>query len=40
MPRDALDYGELVTALNKIATPENVRKTIGNNWLRVLKKAV
>jgi membrane dipeptidase len=38
-PRDASGYGELVTALNKITTPENVRKITGENWLRVLEKA-
>ena len=39
VPRDASGYGELVTALNKITTPENVRKITGENWLRVLEKA-
>lgn len=38
-PRDASGYGELVVALNKITTPENVRKITGENWLRVLEKA-
>ncbi len=38
-PRDAAGYGELVTALNKITSPENVRKITGENWLRVLEKA-
>jgi membrane dipeptidase len=39
VPRDASGYGELVTALNKITSPENVRKITGENWLRVLEKA-
>jgi membrane dipeptidase len=38
-PRDASGYGDMVTALNKITTPENVRKITGENWLRVLEKA-
>jgi membrane dipeptidase len=38
-PRDASGYGEIVAALNKITTPENVRKITGENWLRVLEKA-
>lgn len=39
VPRDASGYGDLVVALNKITTPENVRKITGENWLRVLEKA-
>jgi len=39
VPRDASGFGDLVTALNKITTPENVRKITGENWLRVLEKA-
>jgi membrane dipeptidase len=38
-PRDASGYGDLVAALNKITTPENVRKITGENWMRVLEKA-
>jgi len=38
-PRDASGYGELVAALNKITTPENVRKITGENWMRVLEQA-
>jgi microsomal dipeptidase-like Zn-dependent dipeptidase len=38
-PRDASGYGELVTALNKITTPKNVRKITGENWMRVLEQA-
>jgi membrane dipeptidase len=39
VPRDASGYGDLVAALNKVTTPENVRKITGENWLRVLEKA-
>jgi membrane dipeptidase len=39
VPRDASGYRDLVAALNKITTPENVRKITGENWLRVLEKA-
>jgi microsomal dipeptidase-like Zn-dependent dipeptidase len=39
VPRDASGFGERVTALNKLTTPENVRKITGENWLRVLEKA-
>ena len=39
VPRDASGYRDLVAALNKITTPENVRRITGENWLRVLEKA-
>ena len=39
VPRDAAAFGDMVAALNKITTPENVRKITGENWLRVLEKA-
>jgi membrane dipeptidase len=39
VPRDASGYGDLVTALNRITTPANVRKIAGENWLRVLDSA-
>ena len=39
VPRDAGGYRESVAALNRITTPENVRKITGENWLRVLEKA-
>jgi membrane dipeptidase len=39
VPRSARGYGEIVAALNKITTPENVRKITGENWLRVLEQA-
>ena len=39
VPRDASGYRDLVDALNKITTPENVRRITGENWLRVLEKA-
>lgn len=39
VPKDAGGYPDLVAALNRIATPENVRKITGENWLRVLDAA-
>ena len=39
VPKDPSGYPELVAALNRITTPENVRKICGENWLRVLDKA-
>ena len=39
VPRTAAGYREIVAALNKITTPENVRKITGENWLRVLEQA-
>jgi membrane dipeptidase len=38
-PKDPSGYPEIVAALNKITTPENVRKICGENWLRVLDRA-
>ena len=38
-PKDPSGYPALVAALNRITTPENVRKITGENWLRVLEKA-
>ena len=39
VPRTAAGYQELVVALNRITTPENVRKITGENWFRVLSQA-
>jgi len=39
VPRDASGYRDLVAALNRITTPENVRKITGENWFRVLEQA-
>jgi microsomal dipeptidase-like Zn-dependent dipeptidase len=39
VPRDASGYRDMLTALNQITTPENVRKITGENWFRVLEKA-
>jgi membrane dipeptidase len=39
VPKDPGGYPELVAALNRLTTPENVRKVCGENWLRVLDKA-
>jgi membrane dipeptidase len=38
-PKDPSGYPSIVAALNKITTPDNVRKICGENWLRVLDKA-
>jgi len=37
--RNASGYADLVAALNRITTPENVRKVSGENWFRVLDQA-
>lgn len=39
VPKDPTGYPALVAALNRITTPENVRKIAGENWLRVLDRA-
>jgi membrane dipeptidase len=39
VPRDASGYRDLVAALNRITTAENVRKITGENWFRVLGQA-
>jgi membrane dipeptidase len=39
VPRDPTGYPDLVAALNRITTPENVRKITGENWFRVLGQA-
>jgi membrane dipeptidase len=39
VPRNASGYGDLVAALNRITTLENVRKITGENWFRVLGQA-
>lgn len=38
-PKDPSGYPLLVAALNKITTPENLRKICGENWLRMFDKA-
>ena len=35
VPSDPTGYPDLVAALNRITTPENVQKITGENWLRV-----
>jgi membrane dipeptidase len=37
--RNASGYADLIAALNRITTPENVRKVSGENWFRVLDQA-
>ncbi|MCB1452780.1 MAG: membrane dipeptidase, partial [Rhizobiaceae bacterium] len=39
VPANAGGYPDLLAALKKITTPENVRKITGENWLRVLGDA-
>lgn len=39
VPKNASGYTDLVAALNRITTPENVRKIAGENWFRVLDQA-
>lgn len=39
IPQDAGGYPLLLKELNRITTPENVRKITGENWLRVLGQA-
>lgn len=39
VPKNASGYSDLVAALNKITTPENVRKITGENWFRVFGQA-
>jgi membrane dipeptidase len=39
VPADPSGYPDLITALKKITTPENVRKIVGENWMRVLGQA-
>lgn len=36
---DPSGYGELFAAVRKLTTPENARKILGENWMRVLEKA-
>jgi len=39
VPKDAGGYGDILAALKRITTAENVRKITGENWFRVLDKA-
>lgn len=39
VPKSAAGYAELLTALNKITGPANVKKITGENWFRVLDTA-
>lgn len=39
VPMNAGGYGELVAALKRVTTAQNVRKITGENWLRVLNEA-
>ena len=37
MPKDASGYPDLIAALERITTADNVTKIAGQNWLRVLE---
>jgi membrane dipeptidase len=39
VPADPNGYPELIAALKRLTTPENVRKILGENWMRVLGQA-
>jgi membrane dipeptidase len=39
VPADPTGYPDLIAALRRITTPENVRKIVGENWMRVLGQA-
>jgi membrane dipeptidase len=39
VPADPTGYPDLLAALRRITTPENVRKIAGENWFRVLGQA-
>jgi membrane dipeptidase len=39
VPPDPSGYPDLIAALKRITTPENVRKILGENWMRVLGQA-
>jgi membrane dipeptidase len=39
VPADPTGYRDLMAALRRITTPENVRKIAGENWMRVLGQA-
>jgi membrane dipeptidase len=39
VPADPTFYPDLIAALRRITTPENVRKIAGENWMRVLGQA-
>ena len=39
IPSEPSGYRDLVAALNRITTPDNVRKITGENWFRVLEQA-
>ncbi len=39
VPPDPSGYPDLIVALKRITAPENVRKILGENWMRVLGQA-
>jgi membrane dipeptidase len=39
VPPDPSGYPDLIAALKRITTPENVRKILGENWMRMLGQA-
>ena len=40
MLKDASGYPDLIDALERITTADNVTKIVGQNWLRVLEGAL
>lgn len=39
VPQNAGGYADLLAAIKRVTTPENVRKITGENWFRVLEQA-
>jgi membrane dipeptidase len=39
VPTDASGYQDLIAAIKRVTTPENTRKILGENWMRVLGQA-
>ena len=39
VPQDASGYTQILAAIRRVTTPENVRKITGENWFRVLAQA-
>jgi membrane dipeptidase len=39
IPADPTGYTDLIAAIRKLTTPENARKILGENWMRVFGQA-
>jgi membrane dipeptidase len=39
IPADPTGYPDLIAAIRKLTTPENARKILGENWMRVFSQA-